>query len=427
MAVLLAAFDDTLGRADHVIRVIAVLGALLNGPYYLLARTGRYPRAQAYVRMAVDLGLITVGLYSAGGLAAAPYLSVYTPVTVYAGITLSRAGALVGTAMATGGYLAVALLQQARWLPLPSAIPPEDAWPVAAFNLLIFVVVSVTTAFLADAHRKSRRQLMGLHQDLERAHDEVLRLNAEMQRLARLHVLGEVVAGVTHEIRNVLTVAFGHLEFATRKVRGVMPDVVRHLDKVSESCEVAMRIVRNALQLGRSTPPERVAVSIPDVAERIAELKTFDLRRHDIDLEIAFPPDFPLVMATSLQILQVLLNLVGNAQDALHETTGRRTITIVGMTEPRRVVVEVRDTGPGIHPEMLPRLFEPFFTMKADGTGLGLAISAGIVRDLGGELTGENLPDGGAAFRVAFPVASAVGHADGGEESRVHLRSGGPP
>ena len=130
------------------------------------------------------------------------------------------------------------------------------------------------------------------------------------------------------------------------------------------------------------------------------------MRQDGIALRVEFPSPFPPVVASAFQLEQVLLNLVGNAHEALRGGRQGGAITIAGAVEDGRAVVEVRDNGPGIAAEALPRIFEPFYTTKASGTGLGLAISAGIVREAGGELTATNRPGGGAVFRLAFPAAA---------------------
>jgi two-component system C4-dicarboxylate transport sensor histidine kinase DctB len=158
------------------------------------------------------------------------------------------------------------------------------------------------------------------------------------------------------------------------------------------------------LETARQPSSERVRVIVPDIARRVVDLKGYDVRRHGIALRVEFPATFPAVIAVPFQLEQVLLNLVSNAHEALRGTR-RGTIVIAGVVDRGQAVIEVRDNGPGIPDEVLPRIFEPFYTTKPDGTGLGLAISAGIVRDSGGELTAANRPEGGAVFRLTLPVA----------------------
>jgi len=407
-------FNEVLGvgtgiGADRAIRITAALGLLLNGPYYLAARTGHGFQRQAYARMLIDITCLTGGLLSAGGLAAAPYLGVYTFIPVYAAIVLSATACFVATGVSTALYLACAYLQYVGWFPVTVSSLPKNAWNVAAFNLLIINLVGALTAILAEAYRRSRTRLASLYQELERAHDESLRLNAEIQRASQLQMLAEVAGGVTHEIRNVLTAAFGHLEMARQKVRTAAPNVLPHLQQLQTSCEASIRIVENTLQMARQQPQETVPVSLAEVARRTIELTGYDLRRHGISVQLDFPADFPPVAAVPFRLQQVLLNLVTNAQDALRGRPAPKIITIAARTEPGYALVEVRDTGSGIPPDVLPRIFEPFYTTKATGTGLGLAISSNIVAESGGELTATNGPEGGAVFRLRLPIAKAEG------------------
>src|SRR5207237_1783435 len=135
---------------------------------------------------------------------------------------------------ATLSYLAVVALQVARLLPFTQEPLPE-AWLIAAFNLLVLNIVGSLAALLAEAYRQSRGRLAVLYAELERAHDESLKLNLEMQGAARRFVLAEVVAGVTHDVRNALQGAFGHLWLARRTGRPLSPEAATHLDEVDQA------------------------------------------------------------------------------------------------------------------------------------------------------------------------------------------------
>jgi signal transduction histidine kinase len=330
---------------NRALRLVALVGIALNAPYYLAARTGWRLREQAYARMLVDVLFITLGLATVGGLAAAAFLGVYTIVPLYAGLVFSSVGCVIATVLATACFVTMALLQQAGWLPRAAVVPVGD-WSVAAFNLVILNLVGGMTALLAEAYRRSRRRLA-------RAHEQSLALNAEIQRAARLRALGEVAAGVTHELGNVLSVAAGHLGLARRSLPQRPAEAEAHLAQVEQSFDAALRIVRNTLETARQPAAGPAAVDLAELSRRVVELKAWELRRDGIGT----------------------------------------------------VVLEVADTGPGIPADILPRIFEPFVTTKADGTGLGLAISAGIVRQLGGEIAAENRGERGAAFRIRLPVA----------------------
>jgi len=395
-------FDvTTVGGGNRIVRSAALLGVLVNVVYYAAARAAPGARIQAYLRMLIDVELITLGLYGAGGLAAAPYLGVYAVVPVYAGLVFSSRACLLATALAAVSYLAVALITSRG----PVA-PVGSAWVIAAFNLLVVSIVGVVTAILAEAYRRSRLRLAALNQELEQAHDESLRLNAEIQRSARLSMLGEGVAGVAHELNNVMNIVLGHVGLAHNRRAELSAEVARHLDRALEGCENATRILRNTMGAVREGSAEKRRVSLADVARRTVELKAYDLRRDGITIRVRFAENVPAVHGVAFQLQQVLLNLITNAQQALREKRAApRTIEIVGTVDDGRVVIEVRDSGPGIAPEALPRLFTPFFTTKADGTGLGLTVSTAIVRDHGGTLTGDNRPVGGAVFRIELPAS----------------------
>jgi C4-dicarboxylate-specific signal transduction histidine kinase len=388
-----------------IIRLTALIGLLLNLPYHLAVRSGVRLRAQAYARMLIDVGLMTAGLYGAGGLGAAQYIGIYAIVPVYTAFVFSTRACVVATGFATVGYLLV-VTAQALLGCLPFTRPPTpDAWLVAAFNLLVLNIVGCLAGLLAEAYRVSRQRLAVLYRELERAHDEALKLNTELQDAARRSVLGDVVAGVTHEVRNALQGAFGHLWLARRTGQPLSPEAASHLDQAEYACENAMRIIRSTLDMARQPAPERERVSLADVVRRVSELKAVELRRDGISLERDVPDTLPAVLASPYQLQQVLLNLIANAQDELRESGGRRTIVITGRAAVGQVALEVRDTGPGIAPNVLPHVFEPFYTTKAEGSGLGLPISAGIVESFGGTLTAENRREGGGAvFRVMLPT-----------------------
>ena len=407
IALLMLVFNELLTKvavAQGVIRAAALLGLLVNIPYYLAARSGRWRRLQAWVRMAMDVGLITAGLYAAGGLAAAQYLGVYAIVPVYTGIVFSSFACLVITLLASVAYLALAGAQWFGLLPFTSP-PHPDAWEVAIFNLLVLNIVGGLAAMLADAYRRSRHRLAAAYGELERAHEQSLRMHAQIERAGRLYAVNEVVAGVTHEMRNVLQGVFGHLWLVRRKLANATPEVDEHLGQVEESCEHVMRIIRTTLDMARQPGDTPGPLAVNEVVARATELKAYDLRREGITLTVDVPDDLPRIRASAFQLQQALLNLITNAQEELRDRDGRREITVTAVPDPLGCVIEVRDTGPGIPRAILPRVFEPFFTTKETGTGLGLAICAGIVERFGGRITAANRRDGGAVFRIVLPAA----------------------
>ena len=155
VALLMFAFNE-LEHGFPLIRVVALAALALNVPYYLAARTKRLARPQAHMRLVIDVLLTTLGLYGAGGLLAAPFISVYMVIPIYAAFTLSGGACVLAAALATASFLLTAVLQQA-YDPSAAAIP-TTAWPIAIFNLLLLNVVAGLTALLAAAYRESQRR-----------------------------------------------------------------------------------------------------------------------------------------------------------------------------------------------------------------------------------------------------------------------------
>ena len=177
------------------IALIALCGLFLNWPYYLAARSGRGYRAQAYARMLADILLMSLGLYVAGGLAAAQYLGVYLIVTIYAGITFSSRACLMATAAATASYGAILLLQHAGILSAPFDLP--NAATIAAFNLVILNIAGALTAILARALRDSRRRLRATAQELERFVEAIPDVIYVLDRAGRLSLWNQKLESVT--------------------------------------------------------------------------------------------------------------------------------------------------------------------------------------------------------------------------------------
>jgi signal transduction histidine kinase len=134
------------------------------------------------------------------------------------------------------------------------------------------------------------------------------------------------------------------------------------------------------------------------------------LERAGIQVHRRFPDPVPTIVGDPLLLQQAFLNIIINAEHAIESAEGPRAIEVAAATAGDRVVVSVRDTGPGIPEAVLPRIFDPFFTTKevGKGTGLGLAITYGIVQEHGGTIEAANLPGGGAEFRIALPISAEV-------------------
>ena len=245
----------------------------------------------------------------------------------------------------------------------------------------------------ARLYSESRRQL-----------DELKRAHAQLIHGEKMKAVGELASGVAHEINNPLTTILGQTHLLLTH-----PETTAHVrDKlgiVAEEAGRAARIVQNLLLFARHYTPERRPCSVADQARRVLELKGYQLQYDNIRVVTDFA-SCPFVWADENQLQVVLLNLVQNAHQAMAKHPGHRVLTVRVWPTDRHVCIEVRDTGPGIPDEALPRIFDPFFTTKppGEGSGLGLSVSYGIVTELGGVLRAENHADGGASFIVELPL-----------------------
>ena len=233
-------------------------------------------------------------------------------------------------------------------------------------------------------------------------------LEAQIIQSDKMASIGQLVSGVAHELNNPLTSIAGLAELLLE--RPPHPELPReHLRVIHDQAERAGRIVRNLLTFARKGVPEKTAVDLREVVARTSLLITYELQLHGIELDTDLSPDATLVEGDRYELQQVLLNLVTNAVQAvssLAEEHPRRITLSTSRTDDGKAVLQVRDTGPGVPPHLVPYLFTPFFTTKpaGEGTGLGLSLSYGLVIAHGGVLEYEALPQGGAEFRVTLPL-----------------------
>jgi len=244
-----------------------------------------------------------------------------------------------------------------------------------------------------------------LYSEIRSQLEELRRTQAELIHAEKLAAVGELAAGVAHEINNPLTTILGEVQLLLLGHLG--KEIQERLQVVSEETLRAARIVQNLLLFAGRYTPQRSLCAVADQLRRVLDLKGYHLRTDDIRVETQFE-SVPAVWADENQLQQVFLNLVQNAHQAMKTAHGRGTLVIRLRSLESGVRVEVLDNGPGISPGDLPRIFDPFFTTKppGEGTGLGLSVSYRIVTEHGGRLWAENRPEGGAVFIVELPVGA---------------------
>ncbi|MEP7355889.1 MAG: ATP-binding protein [Anaerolineales bacterium] len=238
--------------------------------------------------------------------------------------------------------------------------------------------------------------------------EEIRATTQQMWQAAKLATMGELVAGIAHELNNPLATISLRLEAVLGQMAPDDPHQ-RPLRVVQQEAERMAALVAGLLQLGQRGQPQLSTLDVRDELGQALELMHYHLSQRQISLEREFDPQAPPVLADRHQLRQVFLNLLTNAADSMPQG-GRLTVRVLGggPAEPGAIVVEVADTGAGISPEHLARVWEPFFTTKAEGkgTGLGLSICRHILTEHGGTIELDSQPGQGTVARVRLPVGA---------------------
>src|SRR5213079_2809391 len=253
---------------------------------------------------------------------------------------------------------------------------------------------------------------------------DVSRESLLQQRLLqadRLSQLGALVSGVAHELNNPLAAIAAFGEALTLDPN--QADLEESAEVIRSEAMRAGRIVQTLLDFARQRPRTQTAVDLGEIAERVLALQRSALKKARIRTTVSVANDVPAVAGDPQELQQVMLNAVVNARQAI-ETTGRPgQIAIAARSSDHHVLVTVDDTGPGVAPEILDRVFEPFFSTKAEhGTGLGLAISFGLVRGMGGRMWMQNIEGGEGGARLSFELPVDAGSADAAAHTNAGKR-----
>jgi PAS domain S-box-containing protein len=230
------------------------------------------------------------------------------------------------------------------------------------------------------------------------------RMTEQLIQQEKLAAVGQLVSGVAHELNNPLASVMAFAQLLLAAPDGA-PHDKRAIDAINQEAKRAAKIVSNLLTFARQHQPERTITDLNQVVEDTLELRRYALRLAQIEVETRLAPDLPMTWADPFQLQQVMLNLITNAEQALQTWDGYRKIVLASERVGDLLRLSVSDSGQGIAPEHLSRIFNPFFTTKpvGEGTGLGLSISDGIVREHEGRIRVESRAGCGACFTVELP------------------------
>lgn len=240
-----------------------------------------------------------------------------------------------------------------------------------------------------------------------KAEKEKIELELKAQVTSRLASVGEMVAGVAHEINNPLTVVTGYAPLLMDR-KDIPEDIQRDLALINDGAQRVAGIIRRLLAFSRQTKPEQKLVGINELIEGALALRAYHLITSNITLTTQLAPDLPPTMADPGQIQQVLLNLIVNAETEMKLAHGKGKLSITTARSDNTIKISVKDDGPGIKPEIMNRIFDPFFTTRkvGQGTGLGLSLCYGIVAEHNGRIYAKSKPGKGATFIVELPIVT---------------------
>jgi two-component system sensor kinase FixL len=256
------------------------------------------------------------------------------------------------------------------------------------------------------------RYFTGFIRDLterQRTEARLQELQSELVHMSRFTALGEMASTLAHEINQPLTAIASYLK-GCRRILGRMEgaEVPMLSDAVNQAAEQALRagqVIRHLRDFVARGEGERHIEGLPKLIEEASALALVGAKEKSVRVRFDLDPDAPLVLADRIQVQQVLLNLMRNAIEAMHERPRRdlviatRALAAEGLVE-----VSVADTGTGLAPEVAARLFQPFVTTKPNGMGVGLSICRTIVEAHGGRIRVESGPAGGTIFRFTLPT-----------------------
>lgn len=265
---------------------------------------------------------------------------------------------------------------------------------------------------VGEVRSERGRVFTGFVRDLterQRTETRLQELQAELVHMSRLTAMGEMASALAHELNQPLSAVNNYMSGARRLLeRSPQPEprIQEALDKASEQALRAGEIIRRLRDFLARGEGERQVLSLPKLVQEACALALVGAKEHGVRVRYSFDPRIDMVIADRVPIQQVIINLVRNGLDAMHDQPRRELVVAAGPAdEAGLALISVSDTGPGIDPSAAAKLFQPFVTTKATGMGVGLSISRTIVEAHGGRIWTEPNPGGGAIFKFTVRLA----------------------
>jgi two-component system, NtrC family, sensor histidine kinase HydH len=384
----------------HKQLILAAIAALQLSERWLISTMPR--RGRAYVVL-LKISLATLLLDHTGDVGInSSYYPIYYLCVVTAAVYYGPIGTLLWTALASAAYCSY----------LPVALQEFDLTPIAKTELTLRIVFFFIAAILVNnfsmENRQQTRRYRLLAEELEKTNRRLEHIQAEARRSERLAALGQLSAGLAHEIRNPLGVIKGSAEMLNQKLEASNPLASELAGYISTEVNRLSALVTRFLDFARPQHLDRTRQPVDKIVERALKSVAAQWTGPAIRVEREYAAGLPDVPLDENFAEQVFINLAQNAYDAMVDG-GTLRVTIAAVQRDRSDGVEVRfaDNGPGVPAEMREQIFNPFVTTKQKGVGLGLSIVSKIVDDHGGVLRLEAAAGPGACFTVFFPLDEA--------------------
>ncbi len=340
--------------------------------------------------------------YYAGDLGInSSYWPIYLLPVVTAATYFGPWGTLIWTSLSSAAYCAYLIPASQLYV-----ITIESVGELAGRVLFFFLAAMFVNRFAVEI-RKRVAAYRVLAEQMAETNRRLAQAQEEARRSERLAALGQMSAGLAHEIRNPLGVIRGSAEMLNQKLRQANPLASELAGYILSETNRLSALVARFLDFARPMSLELVPGNLIEVAGRALEAARAQRPDSKVRVERVYSPSLPLVPMDERLCEQVFVNLALNAYDAMEADGGELQVEISGANRAGIAGIEVvfRDTGPGIPPDLSQQIFNPFFTTKKSGVGLGLAIVSKIVDEHHGSLRVESEPGQGATFRVFFPAA----------------------
>ena len=268
--------------------------------------------------------------------------------------------------------------------------------------------VEISLSYIDSSEGMTAMALITDITERKRAETELQRQRETLYRSEKLAALGTLSAGIAHEMNNPLGIITSRIEIMLldAEEHNLPPQVLEDLQVLHRATQRVARIAANLRSFARQAPREHSRVDLNAVVAETLLLMRKPLEVDGIMLVTSLDPSLDAIVGDAGTLQQVLLNLVTNAREAMAGRGGEiRIETSIVAERPGWVRVVIQDTGPGISPEELSKVFDPFYTTKTTGTGLGLSVSYGIIQDHHGTVDVQSAPGKGTTFVLAFPAA----------------------